>query len=349
MQNNCLRYASGMKSATNESESLGSAIELIKCWANPVPEMGEGVYRITNPPGDHKHSYHVYCPWSPDGRHLLLLLRYNRTDPTAEVCVLDTASGKILVVGNTRRWGCHNAARQHWAGNRHARACVFARPGCGVTSKCQGGRALPHLPEDVRRPSQNRPGDDGYHKYILGPRRRRRIATVRDRCYTAGRAPSLTTTGCGHLSQSATQIAKRPLPPQDHRQPPRRPHRSQPPAKGFTSNPAQPGLGDRCDLYRNHRRLALPQCHPRSLHPKNFCLEPLRYLGNKPLHHHSATRPRSRTPRHPPSYQPTIKTNTISVSAISRPGQTATRTVCNCYGKPRPGRLDERRETVFFE
>ncbi len=104
-----------MKSAT--IEPLNSAIELLKCWAKPVPEMGEGVYRLTNPPGDHKHSYHVYCPWSPDGRHLLLF-RYNRTDPAGEVCVMGTASGKISVVGNTRRWGCHNAARQQWAGNR---------------------------------------------------------------------------------------------------------------------------------------------------------------------------------------------------------------------------------------
>lgn len=123
-----------MNSAT--ANSAGSAIALLKGWAKPAPTMGAGVYCLTHLPGEHKHSYHVYCPWSPDGRHLLLL-RYNRTDPAADVCVMDTASGETAVVGNTKRWGGHNAARQQWAGKR-----IFypAEP-------CPDGSALPGGPE----------------------------------------------------------------------------------------------------------------------------------------------------------------------------------------------------------
>ncbi len=93
-----------------------TAISLLKRWAEPKPDFGPGVYKVTQPPGEHKHAYHVYCPWSPDDSHLLMA-RYNRTATEADMCVMDAASGEIRVVGQTCRWECHNAARQQWLGN----------------------------------------------------------------------------------------------------------------------------------------------------------------------------------------------------------------------------------------
>lgn len=81
-----------------------------------MPELGPAVYRLTQPPGEYKHTYHIYCPWSPDDR-LLVLARYNRVDPLAEICVMDAASGDVRVVGKTSKWECHNSARQQWLGN----------------------------------------------------------------------------------------------------------------------------------------------------------------------------------------------------------------------------------------
>lgn len=93
-----------------------SAISLLTRWAVPEPGMGEAVYRLTQPPGEHKHAYHVYCPWSPDGRHLLFA-RYDRVRTEAEICVMDASTGTVHSVGQTCRWECHNAARQQWLGN----------------------------------------------------------------------------------------------------------------------------------------------------------------------------------------------------------------------------------------
>lgn len=86
-------------------------------WAEPVPEMGCGVYRVTHGPKEHKHTYHLFCPWSLS-QGLLLLLRYDRVSPEAEVCVLDADTGEIRAVGLSRRWESHGAAFQQWQGNR---------------------------------------------------------------------------------------------------------------------------------------------------------------------------------------------------------------------------------------
>jgi len=92
-----------------------SAASLLVGWAEPMPDMGPAVYRLTKEPKEHKHTYHIFCPWSPDGR-LLLLLRYNRANPAAEVCVLDTATGEVRAAGRTRKWESHGAAYQQWQG-----------------------------------------------------------------------------------------------------------------------------------------------------------------------------------------------------------------------------------------
>mgnify|MGYP006294265121 CR=1 FL=1 len=92
-------------------------------WAEPMPEIGRGVYRLTTGPRDHRHAYHKHCPWSPDGSEVLLL-RHNRTHPTGEVCLLDLSDGQMEVVGETTFWTDHEAAQQQWTGRR---PCVLFR------------------------------------------------------------------------------------------------------------------------------------------------------------------------------------------------------------------------------
>jgi len=99
------------------SSEQAAASVLTQC-AEPVPEMGRAVYRITGGPKEHKHTYHLFCPWSPDGRSLLLL-RYDRVDAEAEVCVLDTATGDVRAVGRTANWNSHGTAFQQWQGERN--------------------------------------------------------------------------------------------------------------------------------------------------------------------------------------------------------------------------------------
>ncbi|MFA7160605.1 MAG: hypothetical protein WC299_15010 [Kiritimatiellia bacterium] len=95
--------------------SACSAAASLARWAAPVPEIGRAVYRLTDGPREHKHAYYIFSPWSPDGR-LLLLMRYDRKNPGAEICVMDTATGAISVAGRSRKWNSHSAALQQWRG-----------------------------------------------------------------------------------------------------------------------------------------------------------------------------------------------------------------------------------------
>lgn len=98
------------------SESLRTSAEQLRPWARPMPEMGPAVYRLTSGPDEHKHNYHVVCPWSPDGR-LLLLARYDRREPEAGICVQDQEDGTIKEIGRSSFWNSHTVAYQQWQGN----------------------------------------------------------------------------------------------------------------------------------------------------------------------------------------------------------------------------------------
>ena len=93
-----------------------SAAKILRRRAKPMPEMGKAVYQITEGPKEHKHSYYCINPWSPDGK-LLLLARYDRKNPVAEICVMDVDTGKISVVGNSTKWNSHTTALQQWQGS----------------------------------------------------------------------------------------------------------------------------------------------------------------------------------------------------------------------------------------
>lgn len=86
-------------------------------WAEPKPDLGSAVYQLTKPPREHKHAYHTVCPWSSDQRDLALI-RYDRTDPEADICLLSWETGDIRPIGTTRRWNWHSGAFQQWQGNR---------------------------------------------------------------------------------------------------------------------------------------------------------------------------------------------------------------------------------------
>ena len=98
--------------------SICSAASVLTRWAEPMPEMGRAVYRITHGPKEHKHAYHIYCPWSADGSRLALV-RYDRPKQEGEFGLLDTATGDIRPLGRTPNWSDHACARQHWLGDRN--------------------------------------------------------------------------------------------------------------------------------------------------------------------------------------------------------------------------------------
>ena len=94
-----------------------------KC-AEPAPEMGEGIFRLTAGDLNHKHAYHTRCPWSPDGTKLLFM-RYDKRKRFADICVMDLPSGEIDVVGESDAWWSHGAASQEWVGDHEVLYPVF--------------------------------------------------------------------------------------------------------------------------------------------------------------------------------------------------------------------------------
>ena len=86
-------------------------------WAEPTPEIGEAVYRLTHGPGECVHYYHTQTPFSPDDRRLLFFRRQAGLE-VGEVCVMDLASGAVRVVGTSAAWCDHTAAGQQWQGDR---------------------------------------------------------------------------------------------------------------------------------------------------------------------------------------------------------------------------------------
>lgn len=81
-----------------------------------MPEMGTSVYRLTQGPMEHKHMYHVASPWSSD-QTLLVLMRYDRNQSDAEICVQDAGTGELRVVGRSSHWNTHSTAMQKWQGD----------------------------------------------------------------------------------------------------------------------------------------------------------------------------------------------------------------------------------------
>jgi len=102
----------------NQTPEQTSDLSRIVKWAEPMPDMGPAVYRLTNEEKEHKHTYHLFCPWSPD-RNLLLLSRYDRKNPELEICVVDTDSGVIQVIDHSQQWDTHSAAFQQWLGDQN--------------------------------------------------------------------------------------------------------------------------------------------------------------------------------------------------------------------------------------
>ncbi|MHC4871880.1 MAG: TolB-like translocation protein [Planctomycetota bacterium] len=92
-----------------------SDIENLKSWATQRPDVGKAVYQLTSGDKDHKHTYHKFCPWSPD-RSKLLLARYDRVNPEADICLMDVSTGEINKLSTTIEWETHASAFQQWLG-----------------------------------------------------------------------------------------------------------------------------------------------------------------------------------------------------------------------------------------
>ena len=135
---------------------------LLPDWAEPVPAMGKAAYRVTDGPKEHKHAYHLFCPWSPDGTKLVLF-RYDRQDPQGDVCVLDLASRALTVVGRTGNWTTHSGAVQQWQGDR---ARVLYHEDGGIALVAPDGTDARHY----RTPAQTlRSSSDGRYVFAGTP------------------------------------------------------------------------------------------------------------------------------------------------------------------------------------
>lgn len=86
-------------------------------WAKPMPGMGAGAYRLTEGPSEHKHHYHIVCPWSMDGSQMVLL-RYTRDRTDAELCMQGMNDGALRVIARPKCWNAHSAAFEQWQGDR---------------------------------------------------------------------------------------------------------------------------------------------------------------------------------------------------------------------------------------
>ena len=77
-------------------------------------DLGKGFYALTEGPLAHIHTYHKYCPWSPDGK-TFLSFEYEPGVEEGRV-VVDIESGDVRTVGASVRWCAHSGANAFWFG-----------------------------------------------------------------------------------------------------------------------------------------------------------------------------------------------------------------------------------------
>lgn len=82
--------------------------------ARSRPDLGRGVYQITQGSWDSKHAYHERPIYNRKG-DLLLLSRYERdfTKP-CEVGILNATSGEFAAIIECHGWRAHSVANQRW-------------------------------------------------------------------------------------------------------------------------------------------------------------------------------------------------------------------------------------------
>jgi hypothetical protein len=77
------------------------------------------VRRQTDGPKHHFFGYYGICPWSRSGRYLLCLEstfqdRLPRAEEPAKIALVDSRTGELRVVGETRAWNLQQGAMLHW-------------------------------------------------------------------------------------------------------------------------------------------------------------------------------------------------------------------------------------------
>lgn len=78
------------------------------------------VVKVTPDDGYYIHTFYDECPWSPDGRYLLVTrLPYQKKKPrwgdTAEICLIDLSGQTIRKIYETRAWSFQLGANAQWS------------------------------------------------------------------------------------------------------------------------------------------------------------------------------------------------------------------------------------------
>jgi hypothetical protein len=96
------------------------------------------------------YGYYGICPWSADGRYLLLHRLATEASDVADICVIDTAKGALLKLAHTRAWNLQQGSMAQWLpGDDRDRVCfndvVDDRLVCRIVSidGVEGCAALP--------------------------------------------------------------------------------------------------------------------------------------------------------------------------------------------------------------
>ena len=78
-------------------------------------DLGKGFYALTEGPLTHIHTYHKFCPWSPDAE-TFVFFEYEPGVEHGRVKVMDVGSDRARSLGVSIRWCAHSGANAFWIG-----------------------------------------------------------------------------------------------------------------------------------------------------------------------------------------------------------------------------------------
>lgn len=114
----------GLKSARSESMSGTFQIRGIEKQEYKDSQTGRTVLQLTNSPMESKHAYYDICPWCPDQKYIAFssadlkdLTSPHKdllTTQHGQVCIMDTETSEIRVIGEDGYYTTHNGTFPVW-------------------------------------------------------------------------------------------------------------------------------------------------------------------------------------------------------------------------------------------
>ena len=104
------------------ASAAADGYEIIEGTPKNLPRVAQ-VRPITHGPKHHFFGYYAICPWDATGRYLVCMeTDYGDRDvgegDKAGICVIDTESGELKRIAETRAWNFQQGALVHWRGQR---------------------------------------------------------------------------------------------------------------------------------------------------------------------------------------------------------------------------------------